>query len=259
MRPTESPRSDVVDLHVTARGVIAAERRTAVDARTGERIDRSALPDEVVAALDAAVRLAQQVLDGDNAVLVQGGLVTNSPALPVVNLEFLEDDDVCIEEAAQALDRAEALGWSSVAEEVRAYLERHARLDPETGQWLRREVGFYERESFKQAVQRHFQYPPSTWRVRKRGTRSWGIVIGGPDGEGTADTFTTKRDATAALDTGRHPYRRIWEDSDAWYRGDLSDPRNRPLKPWEREVVAQVQRELEEASAATSGAVGEQR
>ncbi len=248
--------SDVVDLHVTARGVLAAERRTAVDAATGARIDRSTLPADVVAALDAARRLAEQVLAGDNAVVVRGGLVGNDPVLPVIDLDFLEDDAVYIEEAVDALARAEALGWPSVASEVREYLERHAVCDEETGHWSVRppQVRDWVRESFTAGVRRHFQFPPSTWRVRRRAARRWDIVVGGPGESGTAETFMTKREATAALESGRYAYRRIWEDTDAWYRGEPSDPRNRPLEPWELEVVAEVRRELEQASMAASGA-----
>lgn len=247
--------SDVVDLHVTARGVLAAERRTAVDASTGARIDRSGLPAEVVAALDAAVRLAQQVLDGDNAILVRGGLVTNDPVLPVVNLEFLEDDDVCIEEATEALDRATALGWPTVAAEVREYLERHAVCDEETGHWSPRpRVRESVREAFTEAVRTHFRFPPSTWTVQKRGPRSWDIMVG-PEGERhSVESFTTKRAAALALATREHSFRRAWEARDRWYLGTSRDHRERPLEPWEREVVVGVRRELADAAEATSGA-----
>lgn len=128
--------SNNVDLHITARGVIAAERRT----------DRAHLPAEAAAALDAAVRLAQQVLDGDNAVLVRGGVVANDPVLPVIDLDFL-NDDCHITPAVRALETATALGWASVADEVRAYLQRYANFDPETEQWTRR--GWATEESEK--------------------------------------------------------------------------------------------------------------
>lgn len=94
--------------------------------------------------------------------------------------------------------------------------------------------------SWRESVRRHYTDHPDTWIVVKKAERYWTIC----DAADTyiIDQFTTKRDAEAALESGS--MRKTWEDLDSWYRQESKDPRNRPLKDWEVDAVAEILAEL---------------
>lgn len=79
-----------------------------------------------------------------------------------------------------------------------------------------------EVDAFERAVRDHFGYSPSTWEVVKVADRR----------------FTTKREATQVLFAHKSWGERQYWERDAWYRETSTDPRNRPLKDWEREIIA---------------------
>jgi hypothetical protein len=60
--------------------------------------------------------------------------------------------------------------------------------------------------------------PPETWRVLKRGERSWGLHID-TSYEHPAETFTTKRAAEAERDNPQSRMRREVERERLWYDG----------------------------------------
>jgi hypothetical protein len=78
--------------------------------------------------------------------------------------------------------------------------------------------------------------PPETWRVVKRGERSWGLHID-PSYEHPAETFTTKRDAIAERDDPNSHTRRNVEQERLWYAGVTP----RGWRTWE-ECKAEQQR-----------------
>lgn len=126
------------DVHITARGVRSALWAAGINRETGETPTGERLPDEVTAVLRAAEQLVEQVLAGDNAVLVRGGTVQNDPFIPVLDLDFLRepcDGDETANTAHAVRCTALALGWASVADEIEEWLHRHATYDPETDLW----------------------------------------------------------------------------------------------------------------------------
>ncbi len=60
--------------------------------------------------------------------------------------------------------------------------------------------------------------PPESWRVIKRGERSWGLHID-PSYEHPVETFTTKREALEARDNPTSYIRRAVESERLWYEG----------------------------------------
>lgn len=93
-------------------------------------------------------------------------------------------------------------------------------------------------DAFTRAVIDHFGYSPSTWEVVKVADRVWQIAPPWADRGCGYDRFTTKREATQALLTQNSWGARQYWERDAWYRETSTDPRNRPLKDWEREIIA---------------------
>lgn len=61
--------------------------------------------------------------------------------------------------------------------------------------------------------------PPETWRVSKRGERSWGLHID-TSYDHPAETFTTQRDALAERDDPNSRLRTLVEQERRWYEGE---------------------------------------
>lgn len=89
--------------------------------------------------------------------------------------------------------------------------------------------------SFEKSARYHFATPPSGWTVEKRDARRWVTVNQFGD---TVNTYPTKKAATEDLATS--PYARIWRETDAWYRGRPTSPRDRALTAEETAVIESI-------------------
>lgn len=93
---------------------------------------------------------------------------------------------------------------------------------------------------FEESVRQHFDSPPETWFVEKAGDRVWAVKTS----HGVLDTFKRKSDAEDAITNPGSIQNRLWHERSAWYRQETNDPRLRPLKDYEVEIVERVLTDL---------------
>lgn len=98
------------------------------------------------------------------------------------------------------------------------------------------------REGFRRSVTLHYTDNPGTWVVDKIAARTW--VLRPAHDVYPIDRFTTRKAAQTALGDRRSTCQHLWWSHDRWYLGVDDDPRSRALEPWEKDIVAQVRRDL---------------
>lgn len=90
-------------------------------------------------------RVEREPIDGDPYIVLEGGLITNEPALPIIDLDLTEvsaltRDD--LEEAARLAATARAFGRDDLAERFDAFIEESSGVieDEETDRAIRQAI-----------------------------------------------------------------------------------------------------------------------